>query len=142
MSTGAHGARELTRRLITRAAAGRTGPDAAALSAHAACSLACFELSQSLGTPGFDAILRRALAQGEPEFPFLAALRLRRHAEHVFEGIPAMIEENGSAAVAAALEMVLDSMFTSLGRLIGDDLVARLVERDQGLATQDDGSAT
>ena len=142
MSTGAHGARDLTRRLLARAAVGRTGPDAAALAASAACSLACFELSLSLGTPGFDAILRRALAQAEPEFPFLVRLRLRRHAEHVFEGIPAIIEENGPLTVAAALEMVLESMFTSLGRLIGDDLVARLVERDMPLATQDDGSAT
>ena len=142
MSTGAHGARELTRRLITRAAAGRTGPDAAVVAAASACELACAELSLSLGPPGFDALLRRALAQSEREFPFLAALRVRRHAEHVFDGVASLSEENGPDNVAAALESVLDSMFASLGRLIGDDLVARLVERDINVATQDDGSPT
>lgn len=142
MSSEAHGARSLTRRLLTRAAAGRTGPDVDALAAASACELACTELSLSLGPPGFDALLRRALAQAEPEFPFLATLRVNRHPEHVFDGVARLTEENGSPKVAAALEAVLDSMFTALGRLIGEDLVARLVERDVTDATPGDGSAT
>jgi hypothetical protein len=141
MSTGAYGPRDLTRRLVSRAAAGCTGPDSAALAAASACELACTELSLSLGPPGFEALLRRALAQAETEFPFLGSLRVKRHGEHVFDDVARLIEEYGAASVAAALEVVLDSMFTALGRLIGDDLVARLVERDMPVAMQDDGSA-
>ena len=142
MSSEAHGARSLTRRLVTRAAAGRSGPDLDALAAGSACELACAELSLSLGSPGFDSLLRRALAKAQPEFPFLASLRVHRHPEHVFDDVARLIEENGSASVAAALESVLESMFASLGRLIGDDLVARLVERDIVVATPLDGSVT
>ncbi|MDB4906112.1 MAG: hypothetical protein JWO05_896 [Gemmatimonadetes bacterium] len=142
MSSEAHGARSLTRRLVTRAAAGRSGPDVDALAAASACEIACAELSLSLGPPGFDALLRRALVQAEPEFPFLATLRVNRHPEHTFDGVARLTEENGGARVAAALETVLESMFAALGRLIGDDLVARLVERDTTGAMQDGGSLT
>ena len=142
MSSEALGARSLTLRLVTRAAAGRTGPDAAALAAASACEFACTELSLSLGPPGFDALLRRALVQAEPDFAFLASLRVKRHPEHMFDDIARLAQENGSEKVAAAIESVLDSMFTSLGRLIGDDLVARLIERDMTPATPDEESVT
>lgn len=137
MTSESPSTRELTRRLVTRAAAGRTGPGADALSTQAACELACAELSLSLGPPGFNALLRRALVQAEPTYPFLSALRVGRHPEHVFDDIAGNIEEQGSSVVAAALETVLESMFTSLGRLIGEDLVARLVERDMAVVVQD-----
>lgn len=139
MSTGAHGPRDLTRRLVSRAAEG-VGPDSDALAAASACRLVCAELSLSLGAPGFEALLRRALTKAEPEFPFLATLRVKRHGEHVFDDVARLTEENGAARVATALATVLESMLTALGRLIGDDLVARLVERDTRVATQDDGS--
>ena len=141
MSTGEHGPRDLTRRLVSRAAAGCTGPDADALAAASACELACAELSLSLGPPGFEALLRRALVEAEPEFPFLASLRLKRHGEHILDDVARLTQDVGAARVAKALETVLESMFAALGRLIGDDLVARLVERDMPVATQDDGSA-
>ena len=138
MSSEAHGARSLTRRLIARASEGRTGHDVGIRAAQSACEFACAELSLSLGPPGFQALLRRALMQSSAQYPFLETLPVNRHVEHTFDGVGALVQENGAPAVAAALENVLDLMFISLGHLIGEDLVARLVERDALVATPPD----
>ncbi|MDQ2664611.1 MAG: hypothetical protein M3Z05_01250 [Gemmatimonadota bacterium] len=139
MSTEAQSARTLARRLIRRAAAEHMDADAGALAAQDACELASSELSLSLGPPGFHALLRRALVQCAAEYPFLAELRVNRHASPIFDNVSALVQAHGTAPVAAALEAVLEHMFTSLGRLIGEDLVARLVEREVTLATHDGG---
>lgn len=139
MSTEARSARTLTRRLILRTAAVHTGADAGARAAQDACEVACSELSLSLGPPGFHALLRRALVQCAVEYPFLAELRVNRHASPIFDNVSGLVQKHGAPPVAAALEAVLEHMFTSLGRLIGEDLVARLVEREVTIATHDDG---
>ena len=142
MSTEGQSAQALARRLIARTSEGRTGGDAGVRAAQSACEFASFELSLSLGAPGFQALLRRAVAQSAVEFPFLAGLPVSRHPDHVFDGVDGLIKEHDPSVVAAALENVLELMFASLGRLIGDDLVARLVERDMALETHNDVEKT
>lgn len=137
MSSEARSAHELTQRLVLRASTGRNGPEASVLAVQSACEFACAELSLSLGPPGFYALLKRALVQAEPEYPFLKNVRVNRHTSPVFDGLGPLVEENGAAQVASALESVLDLMFTALGRLIGEDLVERLVEREVTVATPD-----
>ncbi|CAN5899468.1 hypothetical protein BH11GEM2_BH11GEM2_29550 [soil metagenome] len=140
MSTEALGALDLTRRLVQREASQREAPVDDALALTAVCEHACRELSRTLGTPGFDAVLKRALHSAEAEFPFLASIRVNAPSPHILGGIPELVQSHGAAPVAAALTASLDSMFILLGRLIGDDMVARLVERESS-APHDDKDA-
>ncbi len=130
MPTEPPSARALTRRLISRAGNGKTESDAQIPAILAACELACEELSLSLGAPGFNVLLRRALALNAGAHPALNDLRVNSNAQPVFGDVPALVEKHGPEAVAAGLAAALESIFTLLGRLIGDDLVARLVEPD------------
>jgi hypothetical protein len=50
----------------------------------------------------------------------------------------AIVEAYGAPAVAAGLEAVLERLLGLLGRLIGDDMVARLVEQSAIVGTKDD----
>ncbi len=138
MSTEALGARELTQRLIARAAVPADATDRAALVAHAACEHASAELSTSLGTLGFKALLMRALKQAEARHPLLSEVRVGERSPDMLLGTAEMVEKHGAVAVAAGLEATLETMMTLLGRLIGVDVVARLVERNTATTTQDD----
>lgn len=138
MSTEARGARALTRRLIERAPDSGPNEPRSWLAVQDASERACAELSLSLGLPGFHALLRRAVAQSEAVHPLLGDLRVNRHTQPLFSGAAELVEKHGDAAVAAALEAVLENMLLALGRLIGDDLVARLVERDDTAGIDDE----
>ena len=137
-STNLLSARELTRRLVARATAGSDAPDSAALAIHAACERTYRELNRSLGTPGSRALLTRAMAQAQAQHPLLAALVIGHQSEAVLEGVPALVQSHGASAVAEGLEAVLETLLGLLGRLIGDDMVTRLVEQSTPIETQDD----
>jgi hypothetical protein len=49
-----------------------------------------------------------------------------------------LIQANGASAVGAGLEVVLETLLGLLGRLIGHDMVARLVEQSAPIGTHDD----
>jgi hypothetical protein len=140
MSTEAPGARELTRRLVQREAWQREAPIDDAFVVLAVCERACRELSRSLGAPGFNALLTRALHQAEGDFPFLARVRVTAASPHALGGVPELVQIHGTAPVAAALTASLDSMFTLLGRLIGEDMVVKLVEREPAASDVDEES--
>jgi hypothetical protein len=129
MPTDAHTARALTRRLVAHAATYTDGSNGAARAVYVASESACRELSRSLGPTGFNALLTRALAQTQIQHPVLKALRIERPAEPVLGGVEALAEQYGDLAVIAGLEAMLETLFGLLGRLIGDDMVPRLVER-------------
>ncbi|MEO5816523.1 MAG: hypothetical protein ABIT20_14715 [Gemmatimonadaceae bacterium] len=129
MRTYALSAQELSRRLVASAEAdkGIDGGDAGA--ARAASERACRELSRSLGAAGFNALLTRALLQAEDEHPLLKDIRVEPNGDTVLGHMPEIVMTYGAASVATALEAMLAIMFGLLGRLIGDDMVPRLVER-------------
>lgn len=137
-------ARELTRELVTRAAYAPVAAsvDGAALAAHAASEGACRDLSRSLGMSGFKALLTRALRQAELRHPLLRGVRVRSEGDPVLDGISELLAEHGPVAVAAALEAALEEMLGLLGRLIGDDMVARLLAQATRVGTHDDRNAT
>ena len=141
MSTDSN-ARQLTRRLIARAAENGTAPPHAAYAAQVASERACRNLARSLGQTGFNALLTRALAHAELEHPVLKAIQVDRHSEHVLGEATKIVEAHGAPAVAAGLEAMLESLFGLLGRLIGDDMVPRLVERPAPADTNDDEDET
>ena len=138
MSTKAPSARELARRLVGRAAAQGNEPHSAALAAHAACERTYRELTRSLGQSGAHALLTRALAQARTEHPLMGDIRIGAQSEPGLVGVPGIVEAHGAPAVAAALEAVLETLLGLLGRLIGDDMMAQLVEHITPIETKVD----
>ncbi len=47
-----------------------------------------------------------------------------------------MVQTHGAPAIAAGLEVMLETLLDVLGRLIGDDMVAQLVEQGAPIETQ------
>jgi hypothetical protein len=137
MPNGTSDARELTRRLIAREHARTDASNGVSSTIYAAAEHTCRQLSRSLGPTGFDALLRRALAQAEAQHPLLKELHLGRATEPFLGGITAIVAVHGDPALTAGIEAMLETLFVLLGRLIGDDMVPRLVEQS-AIATQDD----
>ena len=129
MQAATEGRQALSRRLIAAAALQPHGMENDAFAVQVACERAYHLLSRSIGVTGFNAMLTRALAQAEPAHPLLKDLRVSPKSEPVLHEIADLVAVHGAPAVAAALTAALDEVFALLGRLIGDDMVARLVDR-------------
>ena len=82
-------------------------------------------------------MLTRAIAQAEVEHPLLTDLRVAPLLEPIVLEISGLVTAHGAPAVAAALEGALAVTFGLLGRLVGDDMVVRLVERSPTPGTQE-----
>jgi len=137
MRTYAQSAQELTRRLVAKAAAENGAARATSRAYHTACERACRELSRSLGAAGFNALVTRSLALSETEYPLLKGIRLGRAGETVLGGLDDLVAQNDARKVDAALECMLATMLGLLGRLIGDDMVPRLLEPMERVDTPD-----
>jgi hypothetical protein len=137
MRTYALGAQELTRRLVAKAAAENGAAGATAHAYQIASERACRELSRSLGAAGFNALLTRSLALAEADYPLLKGVRVGRSGETMLGGLDDLVAQNGAPNVDAALECMLATMLGLLGRLIGDDMVPRLLERIVPVDTPD-----
>jgi len=137
MRTYAQSAQELTRRLVAKAAAENGAAGATSRAYHTACERACRELSRSLGAAGFNALVTRSLALSETEYPLLKGIRLGRAGETVLGGLDDLVAQNDARKVDAALECMLATMLGLLGRLIGDDMVPRLLEPMERVDTPD-----
>ena len=59
----------------------------------------------------------------------LAQIRLSTGHEAILDGVAETIMANGDAATAEALESMLVLLLELLGRLIGDDMAMKLIER-------------
>jgi hypothetical protein len=138
MSTDPPSVRELTRHLVGRAAPPGDGPDGALRAVHQACEMTYLALARSLGIAGTKVLLTRAIAQSRAEHPLLKEIRVGGQPEPGLEGVAELVAAHDAAAVTAALEAVLETLLGLLGRLIGNDMVPRLVEQDGPVETQDD----
>jgi hypothetical protein len=121
--------REIARRLIDSRRQERTGADTAARAAASACDHLYRELSRWVGVDGCHALFTRALAQARTEHPTLAQIQLHPRSEPYVDGLAAAIMAYGDAGTAEALESMLVRLLELLGRLIGDDMVMKLVGR-------------
>jgi hypothetical protein len=70
----------------------------------------------------------------------LAQIQLRARSEPYIDGVAETIIAHGDAAAAEALESMLARLVELLGRLIGDDMAMKLIERS--LAASARGGAT
>lgn len=120
--------RQLTRRLIAREAAESDSPDVAVAAAQATGERLYRELARWLGATGCHALFTRALAHARAEHPALAEVSVEHGSAPTLEGVAESVRAHGAAAVAAGLESLLVALLELLGRLIGDDMAARLVE--------------
>lgn len=130
--------RQLTRRLLDRAGRSDEAADAAATAALDACERVCRELCRWVGTNGCLALLARALADARAGHPVLEEIRIANRSEPGLEGVPEVLRKHGAAATAEGLERLLETLLELLGRLIGDDMVMRLVEQVVQDRTPDD----
>ena len=142
MTNIALSARELTRRLVARAAAQGGAADSVALAVHAAVEHTYHELARSVGAAGSRALLVRAVAQAQVEHPLLKELRIGRDSEPGVDGVGDLVQAKGAAAVSAGLEALLEAVLGLLGRLVGDEMVPRLVDYSTLVGMHDDGELT
>jgi hypothetical protein len=121
-------AREIVRRLIdSRGSEGAEGDNTSARAA--ACDYLYRELSRWVGSDGCHALFTRALAEARTEYPPLGQIKLRVGSEPYIGGVAETVGAYGDAATAKALESMLVRLVELLGRLIGDDMAMKLIER-------------
>jgi hypothetical protein len=133
--------RELARRLVAYAASRPISQSSgAAAQAHAACERTHFDLTRTLGAIAADALLERALDGARRRHPLLQQIRIGRPTAAKQEGLGPMIQAHGEEKVACALVDTLEALLALLGRLVGHDMVVRLVEPPGQAGTQDEGS--
>ena len=136
-------ARQIARRLIGSRQSDRKPADSDARAAAAASDDLYRELSRWVGRDGSHALFNRALAQARLDYATLDRVQLRQRPAPYLDGVAESIMSSGDAAVAEALESMLVHLVELLGRLIGDDMAAKLIERsiaapDRGSTTSDD----
>jgi hypothetical protein len=125
-------AQEIVRRLISNRRPHTKRGDTAARAAAAACDSLYRELSQWVGPDGCHALFTRALAETRPQYPALEKIRLRARSEPYIEGLADSTMALGDAETAEALESMLERLVELLGRLIGEDMAGKLIDRTFG----------
>jgi hypothetical protein len=133
-------ARQIARRLIESHRSERAEGHTSARAAAAACDQLYRELSRWVGPDGCHALFTRALAQARTEYPALGQIQLHARSEPYIEGVAEAIMAHGDPATAEALESMLVHLVELLGRLIGDDMAMKLIERS--LAASERGDPT
>jgi hypothetical protein len=139
MSAETPSMRDLTQRLIARESTADDALDGAT-STHLAAERAYRSLSRWLGPAGCHALFTRALIQARTSNAVLGEVKLDARSHTVLNGVKDATRAYGSAAVAVALESLLVELLDLLGRLIGADMVSKLVEPLMPNDSDPDGS--
>jgi len=134
-------ARQIARRLIESHRSQRAEGHPLARAAAAACDQLYRELSRWVGPDGCHALFTRALAQARTESPALEQIQLRARSEPYIDGVAETIMAHGDPATAEGLEAMLVHLIELLGRLIGDDMAMKLIERSLAASDRDDPAA-
>lgn len=121
-------ARQFALRLLGRTQDSTSG-ESAGDAARVACDNLYWELSRWVGFDGCHALFTRALATARIDHPALKLIALRVRSDPYIDGIPQGIAMYGELTVAAALEAMLMNVVDLLGRIIGEDMAARLIEQ-------------
>jgi hypothetical protein len=129
------------RRLISNRPPHQKRGDTAARATAAACDSLYRELSRWVGPDGCHALFTRALAETRPQYQALEKIQLRPRSEPYIEGIADSIMASGDPETAKALESMLMRLVELLGRLIGDDMAGKLIDRTFGDSQQGSNDA-
>jgi hypothetical protein len=130
----------MARGLIISHRSKRSEGHTAARSVAAACDQLYRELSRWVGPDGCHALFTRALAQARAEYPALGQIQLHARSDPYIDGVAETIMAHGDPATAEGLEAMLVHLIELLGRLIGDDMAMKLIERS--LAASESGRGT
>ena len=95
-------------------------------------------LSRWVGFDGCHALFTRAHANARATHSLLADIQLRARSTPYLDGVEETVDKHGAAETVEALESMLVVLIELLGRLIGDDMATKLIERD--LAESGDGA--
>ena len=85
-------------------------------------------LTRWFGPFGYHALLVRALAETRRAHPALRAVSIKGPTDPRLEGIAHAAAAYGSTATVTALTDVVASVVELLGRLIGEDMAAKLID--------------
>lgn len=139
MSSSTTPAGRLARRLID----GRRGDGAASADSAHSAAVAFDHLYQSLsrwvGLDGCHALFTRAHANARAKHPLLSSIQLRARSTPYLDGVAETAAQHGSVETVEALESMLVVVIELLGRLIGDDMARKLIERDLAESADGDG---
>lgn len=125
-------------RLIARESSATSDPNAAAVAAGVVRRIAA-DLSRFIGNDGCQALLLRARSHAQAAHPALKDISIIAHPDLSVHGVPESIQAHGAAETAAGLESTLVALIGLLGRLIGDELAMKLVERNPADGALPDG---
>jgi hypothetical protein len=106
----------------------------AALAAAAACERICRSLTHSLGFIGSRELLARALSRAQTEHSALKGVSVSCRKDLTLHGVARAAESHGESGVVAGLETLLSALLALLGRLIGVDMVARVLAQSAPIA--------
>lgn len=87
------------------------------------------DLARWVGFDGCHALFKRALAEARIDHPLLETIGLRPRETPYLEGVAETAEKQGARNTDEALEAMLVIVIGVLGRLIGDEMAANLIQR-------------
>jgi hypothetical protein len=131
-------ARQLAHRLIDRGRAEEAASPDPAHRTAAAFDRLYQDLSRWVGLDGCHALFTRALAKARDEHSLLESIELHPRSSPYLEGLPRTIAQHGPRKTGEALEAMLVILIELLGRLIGEDMTTKLIERDLAALADDE----
>jgi hypothetical protein len=114
------------------------GDGSAAHAVAAASDHLYHTLARWLGPDGCHALFTRALAQTRADYPALEQIYLRARSDPYLDGVSGAIAAHGDASTAEALESMLTTVVELLGRLIGKEMTAKLIDHEATASDRSD----
>ena len=122
-------AREAARRLLVPESGTIPDEQQSFMAAGRVCTRVCVGLTRWFGPFGAAALMTRALARAQEEHPVLLQVSLRPDKTPCLEGLAESTDAEHARALSEGLVVLLATLTTLIGRLIGDDLASSLVEQ-------------
>ena len=126
---------DLIRRALARETNGDRSAPVVAAAAETVCAQVIEGLSRWFGPYGSHALVARALASVQPRHPPLSGVTLTEG--HRLQGLQSTGPRYDDEAVIEAVVAMMGAVGELLGRMIGDDLAASVLE--QSITTIDSG---
>lgn len=126
MTPESSAATEAAGRLWARAAGGATAPAEVAAAADLMCTQLRAGLGRWIGAGGYGALLDRALAKARADYPALDGISGLGGETAVIE---AAVRARGAGGLSAGLTALVAELVELLGRIIGAEMAAQLVDQ-------------
>ena len=128
---------DVARRLWVHALGGDATPEAVAGAADRTCAQLRLGLRRWIGSDGYRALLDRSLANVRQAHPALEALSCLGADE---SEMTTAVREHGADQVEAGVMALVAALIELLGRILGEDMAAQLVEKAATRPRRDDAN--